>query len=154
MVLHTSAWPNASAARAKRSKAIVMLAIRYLATCCHSRVILFGEKASIFLKKARPHLATVGPPFLFVVLFILAEGQNALWRQEHEQSPVAQQEPQNFGEIEREERQQTQAVLEPPVPNRAASTIREFPEIAVTHDFAKENAPAASIGRTEQEPAF
>ena len=89
-------------------------------------------------------------PYLFVTFFISAKGQKALGRQEYEGCPVAQQEPRDLREVEREECDQTQAVLEPPVPNRAASTIREFPEIAVTHDFAKENATAASIGRAKQ----
>jgi hypothetical protein len=46
-----------------------------------------------------------------MTLFIQAEGQKALWRQEHERSPVAQQEPRDFREIEREECDQTEAVF-------------------------------------------
>lgn len=89
-----------------------------------------------------------------MTFFIPAKGQKALGHQEHERSPVAQQEPQNFGEIEREERQQTQAVLEPPAPDRTATPIREFPEIAVEHDFTKENAPASCIRLAEQVMRF
>ena len=85
-----------------------------------------------------------------MTFFIPAEGQKALRGQEHEGCPVAQQEPRDLREIEREECDQTEAVLEPPAPNRAAATIRKFPEVAVAHDFAKENATAASIGRAKQ----